>query len=636
MRTTGGMAVFVALALLVLAGARSATGLSAGAAGIPQPVSPGARTVGARVEARCPTFSWAGVEGADGYELAIFSVAQAPDAEPVLVTRTSLPERVQTWTPAIGQCLERGGRYAWSVATTRGRSDAESAFDWAPVLLFEVDSAPSSDDLEHAIATIQRHLATRGDRDAERDPASASRATEAKGIGRSEARRAAATAGERTRRVAARAQGIVPVLPSSSTSGIRTASAATTPTAGSASLTVTDQIHLGAASDLFKDGSVFLWDDDDGNSALGRNALASVSGEATNNTALGREALLNTTGSDGLFDPFLGSYNTALGDQALRANTTGYGNSASGAYALTSNTTGMLNTASGAHALVSNTTGERNTASGYFALAANEAGSTNTASGGYALYRNTDGSRNTATGYSALFANTTGNQNTGSGNYTLQRNSTGSRNTAIGYTAGYNTLGSDNILINNFGVFSDESNVLRIGQSTGTGSFQLAKAFIHGIRGGVDPGNDPVQVMIDQFGQLHTVPSTREVKQDVQDLGPLADRLLELRPVAFRLEQHVASDPATPLQFGLIAEEVAEVFPELVVYDATGKPQTVRYHLLSSLLLGELQRQHGEIRELQEQQGEIEDLRSRLAALESGSGRAKRSRGGGELGRGSR
>jgi hypothetical protein len=542
MRTTGTVLVVPvargALALLVLAGALSASALPAGAAGIPQPVSPGGRSAGALVEARCPTFSWAGVEGAAGYELAVFRVAPTPEAEPVLVTRTSLPERVQTWTPAMGQCLERGERYAWSVATARGQSETGGSLDWAPVLLFEVDSAPSSDELEQAIATIQRHLATRGDRGRMRDLGAPARDAEPSGIADLETRRAAATVGERPRQVAARAQSLLPgALSSSSIGGLRTASAASTPIAGAASLTVTNQIHLGAASDLFKAGSVFLWDDASGNSALGRNALASVSGDATNNTAFGRQALQNTRGGGAALQ---GSYNTAVGDRALRANTTGFRNTASGAFALRNNTTGT-------------------------------------------------------------------------------------RNTAIGYAAGYFTTGSSNILINSYGVAS-ESNVLRIGGGTGTGDFLLAKAFIHGIRDGVEPGDDPEQVMIDQFGQLHTLSSSRSLKQDVQDLGPLADRLLELRPVAFRFKQHVASDPATPLQFGLIAEEVAEVFPELVVHDEAGKPQTVKYHLLSSLLLGELQKQHGE----------LEELRSRVAAIESRSGRGKRSRGGGDLGRGSR
>jgi hypothetical protein len=119
---------------------------------------------------------------------------------------------------------------------------------------------------------------------------------------------------------------------------------------------------------------------------------------------------------------------------------------------------------------------------------------------------------------------------------------------------------------------------------------------------------------------LGTTSSSRALKQDIQDLGPLADRLLALRPVSFRYRQHAATDPDTPVQFGLIAEEVAGVFPELVVYDADGKPETVKYHLLSSLLLGGLQKQHEELqrqnqRDL-EQRAEIQRLDARLELVE--------------------
>jgi hypothetical protein len=107
-----------------------------------------------------------------------------------------------------------------------------------------------------------------------------------------------------------------------------------------------------------------------------------------------------------------------------------------------------------------------------------------------------------------------------------------------------------------------------------------------------------VPVLIDAIGQLGTISSSRAVKQDVHDVGPLAERLLELRPVAFRYKQHAAIDPDTPLQFGLIAEEVAQVFPDLVVYDGAGKPETVKYHLLSSLLLELVQRQQVQIESL--------------------------------------
>ena len=134
----------------------------------------------------------------------------------------------------------------------------------------------------------------------------------------------------------------------------------------------------------------------------------------------------------------------------------------------------------------------------------------------------------------------------------------------------------------------------RTGPAKGTQGTQ-GSTFIAGIYGTAVEG---VEVLVDGNGQLGIAPSSRSVKQDVDDLAPLADRLLELRPVSFRYRKHAAADPDGPLQFGLIAEEVAEVFPELVVYDDSGAPYTVRYHLLVPLLLAELQRQHAEIEEL--------------------------------------
>ena len=144
--------------------------------------------------------------------------------------------------------------------------------------------------------------------------------------------------------------------------------------------------------------------------------------------------------------------------------------------------------------------------------------------------------------------------------------------------------------------------------ATGSSSLQQNRTFIAGIRGITTANADAINVLIDTAGQLGTVSSSREVKQDIREIGDLSRRLLELRPVAFRYRQHVATDPETPLQFGLLAEEVAEVMPELVVVDGEGRPETVKYHLLAALLLNELQRT----------EGELVALRNRMVALERG------------------
>ena len=259
-----------------------------------------------------------------------------------------------------------------------------------------------------------------------------------------------------------------------------------------------------------------------------------------------------------------GLRNTSLGQQALLSNTTGFSNTALGFRALHQNTTGFTNTANGDIALYSNTTGQRNTANGYAALRANTSGSYNTADGFRALYSNTAGLFNTAVGYGALFA------------------VTGSNNLAVGPFAGADlTASGGNICIGNRGVAA-ESDTIRIGTSQ-------TRAFLAGIRGVTTGSPTAMAVLIDSSGQLGTINSSREVKQDIAAVGNISERILGLRPVSFRYKEHAARGDTTP-QFGLIAEEVEEVFPELVVHDARGRPETVKYHLLVPLLLNEVQR----------------------------------------------
>ena len=538
------------------------------AARIPRPVSPGAEVPGAVAETRCPTFSWSGVPGASGYEIAVFRVANESGAEPVLVTRATVAGDARGYTPPLDRCLERGQRYAWSVAAVggeRGRSGADRsseaagadrALAWSPAFLFDVEAAPSSDELERALDTLDRYLAAQGASGA----SSARRRTTPTSAPSSN--RAALNPGRHRVEdgIGSSTGDVLPgALIAPTTSGvIREASAATTPAFGSASLTVSDQIHLAAASDLFKNGVVFLWDDLEGNTALGREALASVTGFADRNTAVGRGALRSTTGAG---NPLFGSFNTAIGDRALYDNTLGFVNTATGALALSNNSTGYRNTATGAYALQSNTVG-----------------SYNTAVGNNALLGNTEGSGNTAIGESAL-----------------QYTTTGDKNIAIGDSAGsLNSTGSSSIFIGNNGANSDTATI-----KIGTPGIQTS-TFIAGIANAAAPLEAVTVLITPATGKLGISFSSRAFKRDVQDLDALADRLLALHPVAFRYREHVEADPDAPLEFGLIAEEVAEVFPELVVFDQDGKPLTVKYHLLSSLLLGALQ-QHQASLERQEQ-----------------------------------
>ena len=358
-----------------------------------------------------------------------------------------------------------------------------------------------------------------------------------------------------------------------------------------------------------------------GNSAIGHNALTSNT-TGDNNTAVGYGALFNNIaggsnsaiGLGALYNNTTGNANTATGLAALTLNTTGNNNTASGYYALFNNTTGGGNTATGLSAMYSNTTGNNNTASGVSALASNTAGNNNTAIGETAMFNNTTGYQNTASGLSTLYFNTTGNNNTASGYTALQNNTTGNNNIAIGYQAGFNVTGnSNNIHIGNQGS-SNDNGAIRIGTSGMQSMF-----FAAGVRGILTSSNDAVPVMIDSNGQLGTGSSSMRFKQDVQDMGGASRDLMRLRPVTFRYQKPF-EDGSRPMQYGLIAEEVADVYPDLVAHSADGQIETVKYQVLDVMLLNEVQlqkteivAQRGQMRTLEQQ---IKEQQERLAKLE--------------------
>jgi trimeric autotransporter adhesin len=334
------------------------------------------------------------------------------------------------------------------------------------------------------------------------------------------------------------------------------------------------------------------------NTFLGDNALFNLTG--TDNTALGFFALFyNTTGS----------FNTANGSQALDRNTGGYLNTASGALAIFNNTVGNNNTANGAFALINNTTGNDNTASGAFALFNNDIGSNNTATGSHALFgpagNVSRGSNNTATGYQALdsningngntasgalalFGNTMGDNNTATGNNALSSNSTGSFNIALGAEAGGDlTAGSNNIDIGNRGV-AGEASTIRIGTRG-----RHTNTFIAGISGGTVPTG--VAVIVDADGHLGTSTSSARFKDEIKPMDKASEVLLALKPVTFRYKKEI--DPASMSQFGLVAEEVEKVNPDLVVRDKEGNPYTVRYDAVNAMLLNEFLKEHRKVEE---------------------------------------
>ena len=307
---------------------------------------------------------------------------------------------------------------------------------------------------------------------------------------------------------------------------------------------------------------------------------------------------------------------------------------------------GSRNTAIGTEVLQGNDSGNNNTAVGHEAMVGVQIsddelvqdGSNNTALGTKTLRNNLSGDANTAAGFESLFSNETGDNNTATGSKALRALTTGARNVALGHQAGAAlTTGNDNIIIgsSNTGVAGD-SGVIRIGKST-----SQKKTYIAGIRGVTTGSINASAVFVDANGQLGTIKSSREVKEDIGPIGGVSERLLSLRPVTFHYKQ-ADDDGSKPIQYGLIAEEVAETFPELVVYDANGKPETVAYHLLPTLLLNELQKehrmneQHAEKLALQQEQLETQasqlaevdalkqqlaEVREILAALQSGTTR---------------
>src|SRR5712692_3820021 len=371
------------------------------------------------------------------------------------------------------------------------------------------------------------------------------------------------------------------------------------------------------------------------NTANGWKALFSNT-DGFNNTANGFEALLNNNGdnntangSHALQSNTIGGDNTANGFQALFSNTDGFNNTANGVDALLNNTSGFANTANGVEALGSNRTGDNDTANGAFALFSNTTGGNNTANGEAALEFNTTGSYNTANGFEVLFNNNAGSGNTANGAAALLNNNadnntanganalfsntTGANNIALGLNAGKNlTTGSNNIDIGNVGV-AGEANTIRIGKSG-----VQTTTFIAGIHGVAVTG---AEVVVSSTGQLGVAPSSERFKAEIKPMDKASEAILALKPVTFHYKHEL--DPEGIPQFGLVAEEVAKVNPDLVARDNEGKPYSVRYEAVNAMLLNEFLKEHRKVQELKstvakqeaiaaEQQKQIKTLTSGL------------------------
>jgi Chaperone of endosialidase len=318
------------------------------------------------------------------------------------------------------------------------------------------------------------------------------------------------------------------------------------------------------------------------NTAEGQNALFSLT-TGTGNTAVGWLSLRSLTE---------GRFNTAIGAGALLSNT-GEVNTATGTGALLSNTTGGNNTANGVLALFNNTIGVENTACGSGALLSNGAGNENTATGFHALFSNTSGIGNTAVGWEALSSNGIGGANTAIGRLALSSLAAGNGNTAIGHSALINCTGAGNIAVGSAAGddVTTASNVICIGS---LGANVNNSCFIGFIRGIQTVNNDAIPVLIDSAGQLGTISSSRRFKDDIMPMDKASEAILALNPVTF----HYKNDKTDRPEFGLIAEEVAEVNPDLVVRDGNGEIYTVRYDQVNAMLLNEFLKEHRTVQEL--------------------------------------
>ena len=315
------------------------------------------------------------------------------------------------------------------------------------------------------------------------------------------------------------------------------------------------------------------------------------------NTAEGQNALLSRT---------TGTFNTAIGFFSLGALTTASFCTGLGAGTLLANTAGE-NTATGAGALLSNTTGFGNTADGAFTLLSNATGGRNTATGRLALFNNTTGSFNTAHGVDALYSNTTGDGNTANGLSALAFNTTGAFNIALGTSAGQNlTTGNSNIDIGNLGV-ADEGHTIRIG-TTGDQS----ATYIAGIAGQT-VGAGGSTCYVDNDGKLGVFLSAHRFKTDIADMATASEAILALRPVTFHYKPEL--DKTGIPQFGLVAEEVEAINPDLVTRDKEGKVSTVRYEAVNAMLLNEFLKEH---RKNQHQEATIARLEKQIEMLAEG------------------
>lgn len=696
--------------LSILAGGALAAGLAGAQGGASMiGVSPGGPQEPLRIEQRCPTFSWAGVPGALGYELLVVAVPEGSETEATPRIHRQLAGAVSSWTPATGECLEPGGGYVWFVRPDLG---AGQSAPWPEGLWFEVEARPSMAELEEALAVLQRYRDAAGDSlpqelavprpfgDLESsapkragDATSRAAATREPELATRALETAVAAIRGRLQTDTGEIYGVVGITQSPDGAGLAAENTAggpdlllagdppgylseggfsresaadlafdfVNPGTGSLSVRVpggeveaalfvgdgsgltnlpvgvegagvatrlafwSDESELGSNSALF-------WDD--ANLRLGIRTAAPVEAltvagdQATlelGAEVVGKEENAGKIGYQRFTSNALDIVGAGTSNSNRRikffseggAEFTGRidlaGDLAPGGRIVLAETSsdGLVGAIWRSGNRFLHTRGSSNTFLGIDAGHFSLTGSDNTGVGEAALTSLTTGLSNTGLGAGALSSNQGGSQNTAVGRQALQNNISGQGNIAIGFSAGSNVTGSNNILVGNFGGAS-ESGVIRIGGAAHT------QTFIQGINGVAVGASDPV--LVNNAGQLGTSSaSSARFKEEIEELGAASEPVHRLRPVTFRYRVDFEEGPR-PLQYGLIAEEVAEVLPELVTLDPEGRPASVRYHVLVPLLLNEVQRQRQElaaIRELEAQQTSVRrDLEERILSLE--------------------
>jgi len=353
------------------------------------------------------------------------------------------------------------------------------------------------------------------------------------------------------------------------------------------------------------------------NTASGAFALFSNT-EGLLNTATGANALFsNTTGDDNvafgyqaLYHNTTGGINTAVGWQALFSNTEGSSNTANGVNVLYSNTTGSQNTASGDGALFYNTIGGQNTATGYAALNNNTEGVGNSAVGSGSLLSNISGEYNAALGFQALTNNTTGTHNTAIGTVSLFQNTTGEFNTAVGNGALYHSTGTSNVAIGDLAGDNvmTASNVICLGGSV-VGADVSNSCYIGNIWA---QNGGPQAVYVSSSGKLGAQVSSRRFKDEIKPMERVSEVIYALKPVSFRYKAEI--EPTRPVGFGLIAEEVEKISPDLVMHSGDGQVSSVRYDSINAMLLNEFLKEH---KKVDEQQGKLAKQDEIIAGLKS-------------------